>query len=507
MAVPTLVARPYLDGVPPEIVEKIVGDLDLNSIRNLRLTSKVLEDHCSGPRFKSFLGRQKTDLTSSSLSQLTAIARHPRFGAAVNTVVVLVVVHDYSELDRMLSTKRRRVFEKQGVFSITTEPEATQEELVEAQQTREKLVAQQREQKELAQDDNAAHRLKIPLQSFRTLETLAVEGAVVQGLGGYVPPSSVREWHPMWIRASEVYTSVILAIALSGIAIDTLTIYSNSRRCSVPTFDVNETEDYVSLGPEGQHIKNLSLSVSTKVETDDRKIADARARLSEVERAYFNTGMGTNADLLSENDPDAMAEGNYPGVARLLKRMPNLERLDLHLYGTLKSGSNNYAKLFTHIADSIALPSLRRCRLRGLRVTEEALLRFLTAHPKITTLELGELHLISGAWAPIFAHLVNMPHLQQLHLSSIWGPKRLLSLEPREQAWKEDWKPSSGGWTRNKNFSYPCLDGTMVHTRTYSREDIHRERFQFAKGPEQRQMGSPFFMAWLETRRAEYGPP
>lgn len=55
--------------------------------------------------------------------------------------------------------------------------------------------------------------------------------------------------------------------------------------------------------------------------------------------------------------------------------------------------------------------------------------------------------------------------------------------------------------------SYPCLDGTMVHTRVFDREDILHEKFEFEEGPKERQMGSPAFMRWMNGRQADYGPP
>lgn len=52
-----------------------------------------------------------------------------KLGSAVQNLTVLATVCDVSVLDRMLSTKRRRITERQGVFTTTTEPEATQEEV------------------------------------------------------------------------------------------------------------------------------------------------------------------------------------------------------------------------------------------------------------------------------------------------------------------------------------------------------------------------------------------
>ena len=435
----------------------------------------------------------------------------------VQTLTIVATVCDTSELDRLLPTKRRRITERQGVFTCTTEPEATPEELEDAQRSREQLVNQLKERERLACDESDVHALAAALREFGSLKTLSLEAAVDQGLGNYIAPSSAREWHPIWIRAVEVYRTVTLAIARSSVAIESLHIYKNSTRCSVPTWDVNahmpklESSNFYNAA---QHIKSISLSVSTKVETDTQKIADAAANLTGADRAYFQAGMHT-VGLLSESDPEATAEENYPGVARFLKNMPNLSQLDLHLYTTLKGTANSYAKVFSSIADTIHLPSLHHCSLRGLRCTEASLLKFLRAHTSLTSLHLHELTLVSGSWSPIFTHLsTTPPHFSHLSLHNLWKPNhQMLNLAPKHRPWVEKeekgYDPSPmKGWTDDHNLSFACLDGIKVHTRHFDREEIVGEGgFEFKEGPVERQMGSPQFMAWIETRRAVYGPP
>lgn len=51
------------------------------------------------------------------------------------------------------------------------------------------------------------------------------------------------------------------------------------------------------------------------------------------------------------------------------------------------------------------------------------------------------------------------------------------------------------------------MGGEMVHTRFFSQEEILKEKFEFAEGPDGRQMGSPAFHVWITSRRTEYGPP
>ena len=502
--------KAHLNEIAGELVEKINEDLDLPSIRNLRLTCKTLGDSCCGPRFRSFLEHQETDLTASSLRKLCQLAHHSKLGAAVLTLTVLATINDVSGIGRMLSTKNRRLTEHQGMLVCTRQREATQEELDEAQQSHERLIARTQEQQQMTRDGSDVRLLADALRSFGLLAVLEIVAVVDQGSGNFLASSSAQEWHSVWIRAVEAYRTVMLAMAHSSITVDTLRVYKGSRRCSVPTWDIGTylpALEASNFSQAARHIKSISLSVSTKVETNFQKVADARASLTGADRAYFEAGMGTQVDQLSESDPQAIAEENYPGVARLLAYMPNLEILDLHLYNTLRDGARCYAKVFQYIADDVVLPSLRHCTLRGIRCSEPSLLRFFRAHDAISTLELSEIHLTSGSYSPVFAHLCTLPHLQFVTLHNLWAPGTgLLSLAPKNRPIEHN--PSfSGSFTYDKNYSYSCEDGKMVHTRKFSREEIQGERFEFAKGPSGRQLGSPHFMAWLRTREAEYGPP
>ncbi|KAL8706508.1 MAG: hypothetical protein Q9201_000440 [Fulgogasparrea decipioides] len=280
-----------------------------------------------------------------------------------------------------------------------------------------------------------------------------------------------------------------------------------------------------------KHIKNISLSVSTKVETD------AQAKLSEVERMdYEGAGLGTRATLLSEGDPDAVAEGNYPGIARLLKLMPNLKSLDLHLYNILYGSWKSYAKVFSCIVDDIVLPSLRHCTLRGIRCCETSLLSFLGAHNGIVTLEMRQMYLDSGSWPSIFTHLCSMSDLQELTLQNLWDATGHINLAPKDRLSEreedfarrreedeeeyvydtdEEGKPDNenGGylpslrWRDDPNCCCQCMCGVLVHTRSFTREEIQKERFDLAKKPWGRLIGSPQLVRWTNATSAELGPP
>ncbi|KAL8840537.1 MAG: hypothetical protein Q9170_001290 [Blastenia crenularia] len=293
------------------------------------------------------------------------------------------------------------------------------------------------------------------------------------------------------------------AIARSGVPVVSMRIYSDSRRCSVPTWDVNELMpalESAGFTQAARSIKSISLSVSTKVKTDWQEIWGAVDDLSEVDRAYHNARLRPQARLLSQDDPTAVAEGNYPGIARLLKQMLNLERLELHLYNTLSGVAESYAKVFTYIADELILTSLKHCTLRGLYSDEESLLKFLRAHEGLVELKLCNMHLVSGSWTPVFAQLCAMESIQWIILSDIWASGiGLIHLAPKGT--------SSSSWSSDGTNSYPCVRGTIVHTRAISRAEILDNGLDFARRPSGRQLGSPAFQRYFKARQVEYGPP
>lgn len=335
------------------------------------------------------------------------------------------------------------------------------------------------------------------LRKVGSLAVLAVEAAVDQGFDDYVSPLSLREWYPVWVRAAKVYQNAMLAIARSIVAIDSLRVFKDTQRCSIPTWNVNALMpalETAKFALAATHIKGFSLSVSTKVKTRAHKLTSSHARLS-------------------EDDSEAVAEGNCPGVAHLLAQMPNLESLDLHLYNTLRGTATSYAKVFTPIADDVNLPFLRHCALRGIRCSGSSLLTFLRRHNDLSTLELHEIYLQSGSWAAVFAHMGGMPQLQQVELYNLWGPEGgTVHLAPRNREWKADWDPSCDEADVRK-CSFPCVGRggasarLQVYARSLTAEDICNDRFEFAEGPTGRAMGSPQVMWWRQASREGYGPP
>ena len=509
MATSPASCRVGLEGIPPELLGNLVDDLDRPSICNLRLASRYFRTF-TYHRFRRFFVQRRTDLTWDSLVRLGQIAADPDFGSAVRSLMVMATVCDGSRWERILSKKKQRVSNKQR--------KATAEKLIEARTMQDKLVSVAKNQQQMSSDETDLELLAAALRRFRSLPSLQVEGAVYDGTTGYKAASKMQKWHLVFLRAAQVHRTVMLAIARGGVAIEKLHIYQTSRRCSVPTWEINELMpklDSTAFADAGRNIKTLSLSLSTSFESEDQSITEMIENLSDIERVYYDASMSSDAGYLLDDGPSYWAEGNYIGVARLLQHLPSIETLKLHLYDTLKFEKNNYAKILAHIADTVHLPALRHVTFGGLPCTSSSLVAFLQAHEtSIQVLNLRQIDLVDASWRTVFDHLCTMPNLQKVRLHTLEGTEngRLLHLAPRS-------RPSRRGSLSNPQYelywegldddsqSFPCLDKNHMFARNFTREEFLREKFQFAEGPKQRAMGSAAATRWRESRRREFGPP
>lgn len=245
-------------------------------------------------------------------------------------------------------------------------------------------------------------------------------------------------------------------------------------------------------------LENFALSFSTRVETDFSKIKAARERLEGAERASHEA-MGSNVGQYSPEDPKVVAEENFPGIARMLSRMTNLDAFDLHMTNTLRGQAHGYEKIFTAIANNVKLP-LTQVFLRGLPASQESLLKFIDNHPNISDLTIHEMNLTSGDWTYVIQHLCQMPALSLLSLSNLWSEQGVYNLLFKSDGNETISRYSKMGWT------YPCMRVTHVHTRKFDREEIEclKGRIDFDNRDTGRPLGSPQLMRWANNRRFNY---
>lgn len=488
-----------LEIVFPEIFEIILDNLDLDTIKSLRLTSKALGNRCIGPRFNRFVENQETDLTFQSLDGLFDLASYPVLSQAVKHVTITATVFDTTELESKLQTRHKVVVERNGYIYSKKTIKCTEDDLTEAQTDLDWL----REKIDLREKEDTASvtaSLSRVLRQFGKLRTLKIDALVLKGKDKRILPSAFQEWSPVFIRASEVYRIATSAVAQSKVNLEYLTVYRFVSKCGVPSFDITahmETLESEGFAEAGAQIKNFALQFSTRTETDIAKIRAEREQLQGADRA-FHDAMGSTTGLYKAEATEATTEENFPGIARLLKQMPNLEALDLHLRNTLRGSANRYFRIFTIIADEVRFVSLEQCFIRGLYATEASLLRFLGNHPKLNHIELLDVRLIEGSWDPVLKQLTQMPSLTRLLLSNLFGGGYdVMNLSPGGLT-----KETMTEW-QQRGWIYPCDGGPKIHTREFTREEIE-QGLDFPNQDIGQYVGSPQFVRWVDKRTAEY---
>ncbi|KAJ4237618.1 hypothetical protein NW760_003053 [Fusarium oxysporum] len=282
------------------------------------------------------------------------------------------------------------------------------------------------------------------------LDSIELDARFVDGPGLFSRPVARHivdsDRQRLWARASQVYRLAMMAWARSGVAISRLLIYTNTTGCSVPSYDVTVGLPGLmdaGLARSSAIVKDLAFSFSTRMDHGWERLAqvygqkvaaverrrqrlhwqeireeidwqDMHGIIATTEGADYTTDdsdwdsdtefdMGILDEKGSEIQgrygdtmPQSLYRDNFPGISRLLQNMPNLQKLDLHMYQTLEyeaydggSRLHYYEAVFKHIVDAkLQFRQLKTLILRGLFLDAEDLLTFMRHHSGIERLEL-----------------------------------------------------------------------------------------------------------------------
>ncbi|KAF3917676.1 hypothetical protein AA313_de0208784 [Arthrobotrys entomopaga] len=488
--------QPGLLRLPVELFENVIQDLDLPSINNLRLSCKTLVEKSLQSFSKRYISNQYTDLSQESLHRLTVLSQHPIFGKAVKNLIIVAAIFDLSIAEGMLKTKTKTIRESRGAIHSVSYPQCTEQELADAQADVDWLRARQTERDQLGSDTVAASLAEL-LTAFGSLQGIYLRVDIVQGrrtpTGSRSP---TQEWISIWKVAAQFFDISMIAIARSGVKLDSLSIYRETRGISVPTFTIQtllHKVDLEAFKETGKHIKKFTINTSTRVPIDAASVREAAEQLEGANRAYHEV-FGSSVGLYTKESPEAQAEENFTGLARLLSTMPNLTVLDIHMRDCLRNnGSELYEKVFRLIVQETYFPNLQEVGLRGLSMTEETLLEFLRKHgTALREIHLQSVTLTSGGWVPIFKQFEQMPVLDRLDLSNLWA-KEIFNLYPVDESQGVD---VSHRKRETRRYWVSCFGGTLVHTNMFTRGDIVKG-LVFRDTPEGRTIGSPQQQYWF----------
>jgi hypothetical protein len=187
----------------------------------------------------------------------------------------------------------------------------------------------------------------------------------------------------------------------------------------------------------------------------------------------------------------ATGERNTNAIGQILGLCPQLEDLQLHWYNlrvaNLTDTLLEEQRFFDRIAESCRFPSSKRCTLKGIYMSEAALLSFLR-HIHLSSLEMEEVHLHSGKFRPVFSFLAkHMEQLEHVHLDDLWEERLVCFDAPGKPHF-----PSSGR---------PSGPHNLTRTGADARRPI---QYQFNQG---HALGSAEAANWYRQKTLLYGPP
>ncbi|KAK7571417.1 hypothetical protein V3481_018631 [Fusarium oxysporum f. sp. vasinfectum] len=282
------------------------------------------------------------------------------------------------------------------------------------------------------------------------LDTIELDARFVDGPGLFSRPVARHivdsDRQRLWARASQVYHLAMSAWARSSVAISSLLIYTNTTGCSVPSYDVTVGLPGLmdaGLARSSAIVKDLAFNFSTGVDHGWERLAQVYGqKVAAVERRRqrlhwheileeidcqdmhgiiattegagyatddcdWDSDMEYDIGILDEKGseiqgrygdtmPQSLYRDNFPGISRLLQHMPNLQKLDLHMYQTLEYEAYDgglrlyyYEAVFKHIVDAkLQFRQLKTLILQGLFIDAEDLLTFMRHHSGIERLEL-----------------------------------------------------------------------------------------------------------------------
>ncbi|KAL8749961.1 MAG: hypothetical protein Q9199_007367 [Rusavskia elegans] len=142
----------------------------------------------------------------------------------------------------------------------------TAEQLDEVRQKRRLILAERRKQNRMFKQKLDVRLVAEALCSFGTMATIAAETSSRQTLDRCTVPVIVCQRVALWDRMAQVYQTVMLAIAQSGVTVNNLQIYSGIQRCGVPALALSEhmqALEAANFSKAAKQIRSLSINIKS----------------------------------------------------------------------------------------------------------------------------------------------------------------------------------------------------------------------------------------------------
>lgn len=497
----------FFGRLPNELFELVLHYSDFESIAALRLTSKANSTRCMAPAFKAYYVHQKTDLSEDSLCRLIFLGAHPQLGPAVTHLTVTAVCYDSTVWDNIRHSIVHRTPDAHDL-----EHEAPQNLISTTVSSQIRKLRQLRVARLRRSNEDTANLLANAWKRLQSLKSLNLKTRIIQAAptdeldnwtAARLQEARSRgdtDWISLWADCSRVLDIVTQAMGYSEAKIESVSVFDecfgkvSSNRFDPHYLRVLQPATLNNFMASAANLTTLRLTFSTLTQTPDELAGADSTRDSCCPRL-----MSTSAHQLTTT--------NFRRIAMFLTITMQLESLTLHMYNTLDGPPLLYSQTFDCIADEVRLPKLRRLTLRGLWCTNDAMFRFLRAHPHIIELNLREIHLLGplSSWERIFEllrQLARRGRLSKVYLENLFHSRSsLLPLNPKDGVFNSD----SGQRIQARNGK-----GEFIYARNISSTELKNgiELAASTSTPTStRGRMDRTTKAWLDQRREDYGPP
>ncbi|KAI0835937.1 hypothetical protein F5Y06DRAFT_305572 [Hypoxylon sp. FL0890] len=500
------------DPLAPEVITLVGSLLDLPSLRSIRLASRPLKLKFT-PCFLRYFDIQNVDLTQQGFQRLKDLSSSPDISRSVHTLNLTCVHYHFPPSHEEILGGLEISWK-----STTNHPQKNQDHhgmsLVEGEEKKTWMAEQQIQQAGLT-GLSMYEQLTQALLALNNLQVITLEAVVVCGPATRCGPEETQYlvWRKLWAQAIQAFRVVMRAISDSEANIQSLIIYQKTKKCSIPTNEVaaaiattiredGETGNYRS-------IKKLAISVATTVvpcRVTKGLCADAN---------FFELFDLTKGRMLNADDPEVDANADVKGVVDLLRLMPMLNSLEIHLYNTTSSTDIPeelpYQLFLSSLFQDRLFPHLERLTLRGLPTTAETMVHIFSTNNRLRYLGLQNVYLTSKSWDYVLdAAVKSCAALEKVQLSNLWRPRGesggVTNLDYYQITSRK--LDSSDPDMRQKRFS--CgPDYYVWHTRDIDKGEIEEQgMIDFnASAYSGRGMASWDADCWIRAWMLESGPP
>ena len=476
---------PPFDRLAPELIAAVCELIDSPSLGRLRLVSRAFELIFS-PYLATRLATLEVDLLRGPLEHLRALSRSPVLARGVRTLN-LICIYCHEDPSRAAGHYSDQVARSQARLVVGLGTQVWRDQ--EARRSREpdriardrEALAQIRAQQDAFSGADMRERLTACLRRFTYLQTVTLEAVVIIEY----PPTGRRApedlldglvWRRFWTRAVQAYRVVMSAVSRSQARLHTLSLYRETKMCSIPTHDVVGGRFLSRLRAEGfetvaKGLKSLSISVATTTMPIRPRAVAARAMYEP-----FDLSEG---QMLPSHDPEVLANADFEGFLSFLRLMPNLESLSLHLYDSTRrppgggTRARPYGNLLSTVFHEVPFPSLRSLTLKGFPTSPRTVRTILSRHPGLRELTLRNLFLQSGSWRGDFEGFEELaPQLTDVRICNLWQPdnRGVVNLEalsgtPRARRHDDGGKKIPGS-------SFECQDRVVWFEREFTKHEL-----------------------------------